>query len=476
MKCFLLETILKISIIITLTMANDFDCPHDCECRINFNSFHILCKANGIDQFSMEYSNSESGEVAQNRQQLRLICHTKNDFYEFLPELKLSPYINIQFYDCDINQTSIRRLEVRLFEDHTENLLNLEVTSNYFHMLSGFEKLPHLEQLAFYYNNIENIDPKLLHPMTNLRRLYFINNNITFFPSKLLKNNKRLEKITIEEYTLEELPDSFLSNFPNLNFVEIECNLGYLSENLFKGSKNIEKLYIRYNDLWKIPIDVFIDQSNLTDLSLEKNYITILHEGVFRNLKKLSNLNLARNRLRNISEYLFADLISLEVLSLNDNLIHIIDAAAFEQNSLLRYLNLQNNHISLALSNNSMFMPLKFLKKLNLANNHINEFHFSWLSKKYHFEHLDLSGNEIGKLHLKELPVNPIKDASKGVIIDLGNRKVNEMSVPEQNIDLYAYSPIELISYTVKMSYSIHLEQFFNETSEYVIIMSWHDM
>lgn len=286
----------------SVVLANDFDCPHDCECRMAFNNFHILCKNNGIDQFGMEFSNLEPGEIAQNRQQLRLICYTKNDFYEFLPELKMNPYISITFHNCDINQTSIRRLEVRLFEDHQENLLNLEVTSNHFYMLSGFEKLPHLESLAFFYNNIENIDPKLLHPMTNLRRLYFIHNNATYLPSKLLKNNRRLEKITIEEPTLQELPDSFLSNFPNLNYVEIECSLEYLSENLFRGSKSIEKLFIRYNDLWKIPMDLFIDQENLTDLSLEKNYLTILHAGVFRNLKKLSNLDLSRNQLRNISE------------------------------------------------------------------------------------------------------------------------------------------------------------------------------
>lgn len=65
--------------------------------------------------------------------------------------------------------------------------------------------------------------------------------------------------------------------------------------------------------------------------------------------------------------------------------------------------------------------------------------------------------------------MNPIKDASKGVVIDIGNRKVNEMSVPEQNIDLYAYAPMELISYTIKMAYNVHLEQFFNETAEDVV-------
>lgn len=130
---------------------------------------------------------------------------------------------------------------------------------------------------------------------------------------------------------------------------------------------------------------------------------------------------------------------------------------------------MEHNRISLAPSNNTMFVPLKYLKKLYLAHNNITEFHFTWLDKKYHFELLDLAENEIGKLNLKELPVNPIKDASKGVTIDIGNRKVNEMSVPEKNIDLYAYAPMELISYTVKMAYNVHLEEFFNETAEDVV-------
>lgn len=302
MKYSFLFSYLLITYITPTVLSDDFDCPHDCDCRTSFNNFYIICRTNGKDIFAMEYSNLDQGDMGHNRQLLRLICYTKNDFYEFLPELKLSPYINVQFYNCDINQTSIRRLEVRLFEDHSENLLNLEVSHNTFDMLSGFEKFPHLEMLSFFHNSIGDIDPKLLHPMTNLRRLYFINNNITHLPSRLLKSNRRLEKITIEESTLPELPDAFLANFPSLNFVELECRLEYVSENLFKGSKAIEKLYIRYNDLWKIPMDLFEDQGNLTELSLESNHLVILSDGVFRNLKKLSSLNLSKNRLRNITE------------------------------------------------------------------------------------------------------------------------------------------------------------------------------
>lgn len=293
-----------ITILLHLCVANnDFDCPSDCDCRTSLQNFILICKNDGKNTFSMEYSNLEVGDMGHYKQILRLICYTKSDFYQFLPELKLSPYINVQFYNCDVNQTSIRRLEVRLFEDRSENILNLEISNNRFDMLSGFEKLPHLEMLSFYGNEISEIDPKLLHPMVNLRRLYFIRNNITHFPSRLLKNNRRLEKITIEESSLTELPDSFLANFPSLNFVEIECRLEYVSENLFKGSHSIEKLFIRYNDLWKIPVDLFVDQGNLTELSLERNYVTMLSDGVFRNLRNLATLNLKKNRLRTISEY-----------------------------------------------------------------------------------------------------------------------------------------------------------------------------
>lgn len=279
----------------------DFDCPTDCECRNSLNTFTIKCKTDGLSSFSMDFEHVQM-QTGRYRQVLTLTCYTKKDFYQFLPELTLSPNINVHFHNCDVNQTSIRRLEVRLFEDRSENILNLEISNNMFYMLSGFEKLPHLEMLAFFENDIKEIDPRLLHPMTNLRRIYFIKNNITHIPSTLLKKNRRLEKITIEEGDLTELPDSFLAEFPSLNFVELECNLAYVSENLLRGSKAIEKLYIRYTDLWKLPVDLFADQVHLIELSLSNNYLTSLSAHIFRNQRKLENLDLSFNRLRSIPE------------------------------------------------------------------------------------------------------------------------------------------------------------------------------
>lgn len=116
-----------------------------------------------------------------------------------------------------------------------------------------------------------------------------------------------------------------------------------------------------------------------------------------------------------------------------------------------------------------MFENQKYLKKLLLQNNLITDFHFNWLKKKYHFELLDLAGNTINKLHLKELPVIPREDASKEIIIDLGWQKVNEISVPERNLDLYAYAIFELITYKIKMVHNPHIVQFFNETAEEVV-------
>lgn len=284
------------------TAIQDFDCPLDCECSNSINSFSTSCRTEeGPNTFAISFEHVQM-HTGRYRQVLTLTCHSKRDFYQFLPELTLSPSINVHFHNCDVNQTSIRRLEVRLFEDRSENILNLEISNNNFFMLSGFEKLPHLEALAFFENNIHELDPRLLHPMTNLRRLYFIKNNISHIPSSLLKKNRRLEKVTIEEDDLTELPDSFLADFPSLNFVELECRLAYVSENLFRGSKAIERLYIRYSDLWKLPVDLFVDQLNLIELSLNNNYLTTLSPKIFASQRKLENLDLSFNRLREIPE------------------------------------------------------------------------------------------------------------------------------------------------------------------------------
>lgn len=159
----------------------------------------------------------------------------------------------------------------------------------------------------------------------------------------------------------------------------------------------------------------------------------------------------------------------LEVLIVSNNLLHTIHLNAFSSNKLIRHFDLQNNHLYFTPMNNTIFNPLRYLKKLYLQNNHITDFHFQWLKRKYHFELLDLNGNEINKLHLKELPVIPIEDASKEIVIDLGWQKVNEISVPERNMDLYAYAIFELITYKIKMMHNPHVVQFFNETAEEIV-------
>ncbi|NXN30690.1 LRC19 protein, partial [Nycticryphes semicollaris] len=121
-------------------------------------------------------------------------------------------------------------------------------------------------------------------------------------------------------------------------------NLSDIPTNL---SRNVTKLSLKNNIITLKDSDKDILQSfiNLTELYLNENIITILHNNSFCNLTKLAILDISNNHISTVHKAAFAGLNQLSVLNLSYNMITQLDSDVFISLKSLTVLNLQSNFL-----------------------------------------------------------------------------------------------------------------------------------
>ncbi|PAV63288.1 hypothetical protein WR25_02405 isoform B [Diploscapter pachys] len=157
-----------------------------------------------------------------------------------------------------------------------------------------------------------------------------------------------------------------------------ELNLGHnvidkIDSGAFASLKNLKKLKLNDNSLYKLKKSFFqgLDQLHMLDLSFNK--IKTLPEDVFSEMKNLKKLILDGNEIESMSASSFAGLDSLESLSLDDcGFKNKNQTDLFEKMPKLANLSLRGNPITevpLAIKS------LKTLNSLDLSETNIVELH-----------------------------------------------------------------------------------------------------
>ncbi|XP_009464469.1 PREDICTED: leucine-rich repeat-containing protein 19 [Nipponia nippon] len=121
-------------------------------------------------------------------------------------------------------------------------------------------------------------------------------------------------------------------------------NLFNIPTNLFQ---NVTKLSLKNNKITLKDSDKEILQSfiNLTELYLNENMITVLHNNSFYNLTKLVILDISNNHISTVHKAAFAGLNQLSMLNLSYNMITQLDSDVFTSLKSLTILNLQHNFL-----------------------------------------------------------------------------------------------------------------------------------
>lgn len=95
----------------------------------------------------------------------------------------------------------------------------------------------------------------------------------------------------------------------------------------------------------QIADDAFYQVSNLVELDVSNNFLTIVPTKSLENCSILRKLYLSHNPIANLTNFTFRGLVHLQTLVLSDAAIETVDTNAFAGLKSLRYLHLNGNKL-----------------------------------------------------------------------------------------------------------------------------------
>ncbi|XP_047990231.1 toll-like receptor 7 [Leguminivora glycinivorella] len=233
---------------------------------------------------------------------------------------------------------------------------------------------------------------------------------------------------------------------------ELELSLG-----AFNGLRELHTLDLGFNNIRKIPSDLFCALENIISLNLTRNKLKFVDELGFGHkcgstlqtidlsyndimalpadseilhLRRLTQLFLQNNKINELPGEVFSDLLSLKVVNLSDNAINYLPEGLFSNTREIREIYMQNNELETLPKR--IFNRLEQLLVLDLSANklkgdRIEDETFGGLIR---LVVLDLSHNAVGRV-----AAHMVKDLFFLQILNLGNNSI-------AHIDDNAFAPL----------------------------------
>ncbi|KAG5898335.1 hypothetical protein JTB14_034320 [Gonioctena quinquepunctata] len=278
------------------------------------------------------------------------------------------------------------------------NLKDLQLTENHLKDTANLPMcdLKNLKSLNLSYNLMGTLDGSFVSCETSSKSMDFSENNQPV-ALKVAKNDyfaaddfaSDLKDFDLSNNRIEAL-GNYLSHFKFIRVLKLQGNqLSQLESHNFKYLSDLEELILHDNNITLIEDGVFQGKDNLVHVDLSFNALAFFR---IDNLPMLRYLDLGSNELEVDSLEGIKSSDSLQKLLLDDNDIAEIKPHSFQRFTKLEMLNLRNNRIVL---NNFSFSGLAELESLYLSGNKIQElpeFVFSDLKK---LRTLDLSNNKL---------------------------------------------------------------------------------
>ncbi|RVE46213.1 hypothetical protein evm_009103 [Chilo suppressalis] len=326
----------------------------------------------------------------------------------------------------------------------------LDLSFNKIRSLSGYEtnRLNGLTHLNVSYNELETVDANCFTNSLELQVLDLSHNNIhSPIEPIMFMNNNLLWYLSFFDNKITIVKDfSFSFNSNSIKFIYLDKN--NLSMNIthdtLKGLSNISEFVITNQNITAIKEKAFVDMKHLQHLNLSRNAIKSIDntsfEFVTENLlavldfsfNNISNLFFLQYFRSNMTEiYLNCNKISILLngtfknhnklikLDLSENKIVVIEQYSLPLH-MLQYLNINDNKINGNITKD-IFSPAPFIKQLDLCNfvfKRINENAFVDLPV---LSKLNLSSNELEFIHS-----NNFMNMDEMLVLDVSNNKLFE--------------------------------------------------
>lgn len=332
---------------------------------------------------------------------------------------------------------------------HLKALTDLDLSHNVMTHLSGFEinRLNSLVNLNLSHNELSTLDYDCFSNEYNIKIIDLSHNKIrSTIENTMFTNNKRLVFLNLYNNYISTIQDNTFAN-SSLVYLNLEKNniTGEIGQNMFTGLQKIitksldlsrqnitainkysfSKMYslfsvnvshnrislveqksfgnalnvldLSYNNISSL--DFLNDSlSNLTELYLKNNSISIVKKNAFQNQITLITLDLSDNKIIQIEQYSLP-LKKIQYLLLSGNFIGgVIKNNTFSGAKYLRFLNLSNFNITTV--DDMAFVDLPVLARLNLSHNQIDSFKPNNFQGMENLYSLDISSNCLNTLVL----------------------------------------------------------------------------
>ena len=268
-------------------------------------------------------------------------------------------------------------------------------------------------------------------------------NNLRTLPEGIFKGLRNLERLWIQEVTLETLPDGVVDGMLALKDLLLGKNyLRSIPEGVVRGLSNLEHLRLDGNAFDTIPQGSFVGLGNLKRLYLSGNFLNSLPASVFRGLGSLEELRLQFNYLNEVPADSFSGLVALKELWWHGNHLEHLPEGIFNGLNSLQVLHLHRN--SLREIPPGFFGGLRNLRWLTLGWNFLDTIPERAFRRLDSLSRLWLNNNNLlrsipkgafkglDSLSVLGLIENPMLDLPNGIFDDLLDTLGSKYSIEDE--------------------------------------------
>ncbi|KAJ8729890.1 hypothetical protein PYW07_016928 [Mythimna separata] len=293
-----------------------------------------------------------------------------------------------------------------------------------------FSDVPNLKILSFSHNELTEITPDLFTKIEGLEDLDLSHNKLTDFNPIDFKHLRHVKKLSLSSNSLKKIPLDALQPMTALEDLDLSKNGIFdllLQRSDVENLARLKRLNLNDNRIRSITKDSFPPNNSLELLDLSNNIIEIVEEESFLPCTNLRELNLAQNNIT----LLFALPPSLQIAILKVNTLYHWPKFP----SGIKYIDLSYNRLSDIYDENSV--NFDSLEVLNIGGNQIKEMNIEKKLPSLYI--LDLSYNLITEIpktistqffpNLEELHFdgNPIETVYFKNIVAVKSLYMNEM-------------------------------------------------
>lgn len=203
----------------------------------------------------------------------------------FFPNEKLSnDWLTIKYpiTSLTLEENSLSSIEEKSFSQSIfKNLKSLSIIKTRISKLSKFifNELGGLKSLTIRDNPIKEVEENLFENISeSLETLVLdgsIKNSSIFINMMRGKQLSKIQLLSLQGNYLENLPENFLKNTPNILSLYMDCsNIKIIDENLFKSTRKIQQIFLNNNEIKTLPKNLFaglIRQTPNLRVTMEKN-------------------------------------------------------------------------------------------------------------------------------------------------------------------------------------------------------------